>query len=71
MDNKKSFDNFWHTALAFVLFFLIILASVGSISYGVSAKEAIYTVAGILNFGWIYPVIYQIAKYIRKNNMGE
>ena len=67
MDNKKSFDTFWHTALAFVLIILIVIVSVGCIDYGVEANEALYTVAGIMNFGWLYAVVRQAVIYIRKN----
>lgn len=66
MDNKKSFARFWHVAVAFVLVVLIIIASVGSISFGLQG-EHIYTVAGIINFGWLYPVIRQAIKYINDN----
>ena len=68
MDNKKSFARFWHTAIAFVLVIVTIAASAGCISFGVSTKQALYTVVGILNLGWIYPAVRQAIKYIKNNN---
>lgn len=69
MDNKKSFNEFWHTALAFVLIVCIIIASAGCINYGVD--NPFYIPFGILNLGWLYPVIRQAIIYIRKQELGE
>lgn len=71
MDNKKSFERFWHTALAFVLVILTIAASAGCIIFGAANHEPFYIVVGILNLGWCYPVIRQAVIYIRKSNLGE
>lgn len=67
MDNKKSFARFWHTAIAFVLVILTVAVSAGCISFGVSSKQALYTVVGIINLAWCYPVIRQAVKFIRNN----
>jgi len=65
MDNKKSFSRFWHTAIAFVLIIVTIIASAGCINYGTEHK--FYLAFGILNLGWLYPVIRQAVKYINDN----
>lgn len=67
MDNKKSFEAFWHTALAFVLIIITIAASAGCINYGMGAGK-FYIAVGILNLGWLYPVIRQAVKFIEKTN---
>lgn len=67
MDNKTEFKNFLHGLLALVLVAVSIIAGAGSISFGVSSKETIYIITGILNLGWVYPVVRQLVKYIRKH----
>ena len=71
MDNKKSFARFWHTALAFVLIIITVGASAGCISYGVQNDLKMHIFFGVLNLGWLYPVIRQAVIYIRKSNMEE
>lgn len=67
MDNKKEFKNFLHALLALLLVFVCVVASAGSISFGAESKNVLYIVGGIANLGWIYPVVRQLVKFIKKS----
>lgn len=71
MDNKKEFKNFLHALLALVLVFVCVVASAGCISFGAEGKNSLYIGAGVLNLGWIYPVIRQLVKFIKKSQEDE
>lgn len=67
MDNKQEFKNFLHGMLALVLLFVVVAASAGSINYGAESGKGLYIVMGALNLGWIYAIIRQLAKYLKKH----
>jgi hypothetical protein len=65
--NTKSFARFWHTALAAVLGLIVVGASAGSINYAIDGNGWLYAFVGILNLGWLYPLIRQAVIYNRNN----
>lgn len=67
MDNKTEFKNFLHALLALLLVFVCVVASAGSISFGTESKNVLYIGGGIANLGWIYPVVRQLVKFIKKS----
>lgn len=60
------FKNFLHMLGAFLAGLLTIIASVGAINAG-----GIYAVAGVLNFGWLYPVVKWAVNYVKQSHKSE
>ena len=65
MDEFKKFLKV--AAVALVCFFTVV-ASAGSIDFGTADPEPLYRLAGILNLGWLYFPIREIARYFKARN---